>query len=261
MGTREALCRQVVLAGAAKPFAGSALPNRRRASSIALRSKSPPNWNEAAKEDRTQVLLATETWPFTAAAFLMMLIAIVEGIAMVAGATLSESLQHALPDPGADGAFDKLLGWLHVGRVPVLVLLVLFLAVFALTGFGLNLVVQQIAGSWVPVLISVPAALLAALPIVRVLGAGLARVIPQDQTFAVSFDSLVGRVATIIGGTARQGYPAQAKVPNEHGQNLYVMVEPEAEGMTFQSGERVLLSKQISGSRFAAVVNPWPELD
>ena len=49
-------------------------------------------------------------------------------------------------------------------------------------------------------------------------------------------------------------------MPNEHGQMLYVMVEPEAEGMTFQSGERVLLTKQISGSRFAAVVNPWPDL-
>jgi uncharacterized membrane protein YqiK len=44
------------------------------------------------------VLFAAETWPFTAAAFLMLLIAIVEGIAMVIGANLSETLQHALPN-------------------------------------------------------------------------------------------------------------------------------------------------------------------
>jgi hypothetical protein len=209
------------------------------------------------------VLLTTATWPFTAAAFLMVLIAIVEGIALVAGANLSESLQEVLPDPWDDvhGPFDKLLGWLYLGRVPVLVLLVLFLAGFALTGFGLNLIVHRFLGSWVPVIISVPAAFLATLPIVRVLGGGVARIIPQDQTFAVSFDSLIGRVGTIVTGTARQGYPAQARVPNEHGQNIYVMVEPEAEGMTFQSGERVLLTKLISGSRFAAVVNPWPDLD
>ena len=80
-----------------------------------------------------------------------------------------------------------------------------------------------------------PAAFFATLPIVRILGAGLARLIPQDQTYAVSFDSLVGRIATIVTGTARQGYPAQAKVPNEHGQTLYVMVEPDTEGMTFQA--------------------------
>jgi hypothetical protein len=208
------------------------------------------------------VLLATETWPFTAATLLMLLIAIVEGMAMVVGANLSETLQHALPDPWDDvhGPFDKLLGWLYVGRVPLLVLLVLFLAGFALTGFGLNMLVHRFFGTWVPTIVSVPVAFFATLPIVRILGAGLARLIPQDQTFAVSFDSLVGRIGTIINGTARAGYPAQAKVPNEHGQAIYVMVEPEAEGMTFQSGERVLLTKQISGSRFAAVVNPWPDL-
>jgi hypothetical protein len=208
------------------------------------------------------VLFATETWPFTAAAFLMLLIAIVEGIAMVIGASFSEALQDALPDASGHvhGTFDKLLGWLYVGRVPVLVLLVLFLAGFALAGFGLNLVAHRFVGTWVPTLISVPVALFVTLPVVRVLGAGLARVVPTDQTFAVSFDTLVGRVGTIVNGTARPGYPAQAKVPNEHGQMLYVMVEPEAEGMTFQSGERVLLTRQISGSRFAAVVNPWPDL-
>ena len=208
------------------------------------------------------MLFAAETWPFTVATFLMLLIAIVEGIAMVVGANLSESLQHALPDPwdNIHGPFDKLLGWLYVGRVPLLVLLVLFLAGFAFTGFALNMVANRFFGIWVPLIVSVPAAFFATLPIVRILGAGLARLIPQDQTYAVSFDSLIGRVATIVNGTARQGYPAQARVPNEHGQNIYVMVEPEAEGMTFQNGERVLLTKQVSGSRFMGVVNPWPDL-
>lgn len=208
------------------------------------------------------MLFAAETWPFTAATFLMLLIAFVEGLAMVAGATLSGLLHHHLPDPwdNVHGPFDKLLGWLHVGRVPFLVLVVLFLAGFALTGFALNMVAHRILGIWVPPIVSVPAAFIATLPIVRILGAGLARLIPQDQTYAVSFDSLVGRVATIVGGTARMGYPAQARVPNEHGQTLYVMVEPDTEGMTFQGGERVLLTRQIAGNRFAAAVNPWPDL-
>jgi hypothetical protein len=208
------------------------------------------------------VLFAAETWPFTVATFLMLLIAVVEGLAMVVGASLSESLQSVFPDPWDDvhGPFDKLLGWLHVGRVPMLVLLVLFLAGFALTGFALNMVVHRFLGFWVPPLIAVPAAFFATLPMVRIFGAGLARLIPQDQTYAVSFTTLVGRVATVVTGTARQGYPAQARVENEHGQNLYVMVEPEAEGLTFKSGERILLTKQISGSRFAGTVNPWPDL-
>jgi hypothetical protein len=208
------------------------------------------------------VLFAAETWPFTLATCFVLFIAIVEGIAMVVGANLSEWLQHALPDPwdNVHGPFDNLLGWLHVGRVPVLVLLVLFFAGFAITGFALNIVAQRTFGFWIPPLISAPLAFFAALPIVRILGAGLARLIPNDQTFAVSFDSLVGRAATIVNGTARPGYPAQAKVTNEHGQNIYVMVEPDAHGMEFKNGERVLLKKQIAGSRFAGEINPWPDL-
>ncbi|MET0533504.1 MAG: YqiJ family protein [Steroidobacter sp.] len=208
------------------------------------------------------MLLATETWPFSAAVLLMVLIALVEGVALLVGGSVSESLQDLFPDPGESmPGVHQALGWLHVGRVPILVLLVLFLAGFALTGFGLNLIAQRMFGFWVPTLLSIPVAFVATLPFVRVAGAGVARVIPQDQTFAVSFDSLVGRVGTIVNGTARPGYPAQARVPNEHGQNIYVMVEPEAVGLTFQSGERVLLTRLISGSRFAAAVNPWPDLD
>ena len=111
---------------------------------------------------------------------------------------------------------------------------VLFLAGFALTGFALNhgrASLHRCLGAAARLR---AAAFFATLPIVRILGAGLARLIPQDQTYAVSFDSLVGRVATIVSGTARPGYPAQARVPNEHGQTLYVMVEPDAEGMTFR---------------------------
>jgi Protein of unknown function (DUF1449) len=208
------------------------------------------------------VLFAAETWPFTVATFLVLMIAIIEGVAMVVGANLSEWIQHALPDPwdSIHGPFDNLLGWLHIGRVPFLVLLVLFLSGFAITGFALNIVVQHTFGFWVPPLISAPLAFFAALPIVRILGAGLARLIPHDQTFAVSFESLVGRIATIVSGTARPGYPAQARVLNEHGQNIYVMVEPEIEGIAFASGERILLKKQIAGSRFAGEINPWPDL-
>jgi hypothetical protein len=207
------------------------------------------------------VLLAAETWPFSVATLLMLFIAILEGLSMLFGANLSQWLEHALPDPwdGVYGPFDNVLGWLHVGRVPFLVLLVLFLTGFALTGFALNMVVHRFFEVWIPPLIAVPLAFLATLPIVRILGAGLARVIPQDESYAVSFESLVGRVATIVNGTARVGYPAQGRVLSEHGQTLYVMVEPEANGQPFSRGASILLTQQIAGNRFAGVPNPWPD--
>jgi YqiJ-like protein len=208
-----------------------------------------------------RLFFAPQTWPFAAATLLVLLITLVEGVALLIGHSFSHWLDHFVPDhpDAAAGAFDKGLGWLHVGRVPAVVLLVIFLAAFALTGFALNMVVHWLLGVWAPTLIAVPIAFISALPLVRILGAGLARVMPQDETFAVTLDSLVGRVATILGGTARPGYPAQAKVANQHGQMLYVMVEPDAGG-TLESGASVLLVRQISGSRFAAIANPRPDL-
>jgi hypothetical protein len=207
------------------------------------------------------VFLEPQTWPFTVATVLLLMIAIMEGLAMLLGASVSEWL-HGLVDHagGPDGAFDKALGWLHVGRVPLLVLLVLFLAAFALTGFALNMVVHRMFGLWLAPWISVPLAFIATVSTVRALGDVLARVIPREQSFAVTFDSLVGLVATVVNGTARPGYPAQAKVVSQHGQTLYVLVEPDEAGVTFQNGSSVLLVRQLAGNRFSGIDNPRPDL-
>jgi Protein of unknown function (DUF1449) len=208
------------------------------------------------------VLFAPETWPFAVATLLMLLITAVEGVSLLAGFSAFHWLEHWLPaSKGAtQAALDKGLGWLHVGRVPALALLILFLAAFALTGFAANMVMHRLLGAWLPVWISTPIAFVAALPIVRVLGSGVGRLVPADESFAVALDTLVGRVATVLGGTARHGYPAEAKVTNQYGQTLYVMVEPDLPDEIFAPGTSVLLVRQVAGNRFAGIPNPRPDL-
>jgi len=155
---------------------------------------------------------------------------------------------------------DSWLGWLHLGRVPLLVLVILFLALFALVGFALDLVAAGVFGTLIPPLISAPVAALAALPLMRVCAGCIAHLIPSDQTYAVSLDTLVGRVAVIVSGTARLGYPAQGKVTSEHGQVHYVMVEPDVAEVTFAQNDAVLLVKRLSATRFQAIRNPRPDL-
>jgi hypothetical protein len=208
------------------------------------------------------VFFAAETWPFTLATILLLLVTLIEGAALLAGSTASSWLDSLLPDPwdGMHGPLDHWLGWLHVGRVPVLVLVVIFLAAFAVTGFALNMVSTKLLGDYLTPWAAVPLAFVSALPVVRILGAGIAKVVPKDETFAVTLDTLVGRVATIVGGTARRGFPAQAKVVNQHGQTLYVMVEPEPNTRDLEAGESVLLVRQLVGSRFGGIPNPRPDL-
>jgi len=139
-------------------------------------------------------------------------------------------------------------------------LVVLFLALFALVGFALNLAAAGVFGAMIPPLISAPVAAVASLPLMRVCAGGIAHMIPSDQTYAVSLDTLVGRVAVIVSGTARFGYPAQGKVTSEHGQVHYVMVEPDAAEVTFAQNDAVLLVKRLSATRFQAIRNPRPGL-
>jgi hypothetical protein len=208
------------------------------------------------------VFFAAQTWPFMLATILLLLITLIEGAALLAGNTASSWLDSLLPDPwdSVHGPFDHWLGWLHVGRVPILVLIVIFLAAFSVTGFALNMVVRGLTGVYVTPLLGVPLAFVCALPVVRILGAGIAKVVPKDETFAVTLDTLVGRVATIMGGTARKGYPAQAKVADQHGRTLYVMVEPEAGAPDLDAGTSVLIVRQLNGSRFSGIPNPRPDL-
>ena len=208
------------------------------------------------------VFLAPESWPFLVATIVLLVITVLEGLTLLVGFSAMHWVDDLLPHgvEGADGFFDSVLGWLHVGKVPVLILLVIFLAGFAVTGFALNLVAYALAGVRVPAVISVAVAILAALPMVRGIGAALAHLIPKDQTYAVSLDSLVGRVAAVVSGTARHGFPAQAKVTTEHGQTLYVMVEPDNAETVFPPNESVLLVRRVSGTRFQGIRNPRPDL-
>ena len=176
----------------------------------------------------------------------------------------SDLLDGAIGDVGHPGAPDGLasaaLGWLHVGKVPVLAILVIFLTGFAVIGCGAQFAAKGVAGHFMPLPAAVAIAGFAGIAAVRILGGGLGRVMPRDETSAVPDASLVGRVGTIVIGTAKAGVPAEARIRDEHGGTHYVMVEPEAPDETFESGARVLLVRHLSGRRFHAIQNPKPEI-
>lgn len=165
-------------------------------------------------------------------------------------------VDHALATPGAG---LQLLDWLHVGRVPALILLMTLLGAFGVAGVAVQWVAATQFGAplWVW-LASVPA-FLASLPVVHLTGRVLGRILPSDETSAVSRDSFVGKVATVTTGTAALGNPAQARLRDEHGQTHYVLVEPEGADERFPSGSQVILLSQ-QGAVFKAVGSDLPVL-
>lgn len=207
-----------------------------------------------------ELLLDPDTWLFTAAIGLVLGLAVIEGLSLLLGlGGLSGWAEHWLPDghgPDADGW----LGWLHLGKVPLTILLILFLTAFSLAGFAAQMLARQLLGQFLPLPLVAMGALFLAVPAVRGLGGLLGRIMPKDETAAISLDELVGRIATVVAGTARFGRPAQARVRDGLGRTHYVMVEPDADGAEFPAGTEVLLVRRAGGSRFQGIANPRPGL-
>jgi hypothetical protein len=206
-------------------------------------------------------LFSSELWPFASATVVLLGLAAAEALALLIGASASHWLDGVIAEADhPDGVAGAALGWLHIGKVPILAILVIFLTTFAVVGFVCQLAVMNATGRFMPPLLAAAIAFVGAALAVRILGAGLGKVIPKDETSAVPDASLVGRVGTIVIGAARAGRPAQARIHDEHGATHYVMVEPEGPEESFDAGASVLLVRHLHGRRFHAIHNPKPEL-
>jgi hypothetical protein len=212
------------------------------------------------------LFFSSGTVPFTAALGLMLAIGLLELLSTVMGFGVSHALDkvvgalHLDTDVDADvqvgdahhvGALSQVLGWLHVGKVPVLIVFVIFLTLFGLLGLALQALIQGLTGSMLPAVLAVIPAFVGSLPGVRLTAGVLARVLPRDETDAVSRSSFIGRIATLGPATATRGEPAQAKLRDQHGQAHYVLVEPDNDGDVLDAGSDVLLVRQGSAVYYA----------
>jgi len=182
-------------------------------------------------------LLAAPNFPFAVALLLMFMIGAVEAVGLGAGAV------HLDVGADVDGDFD-FLGWLGFGQVPLLILLVIFLALFGIMGIAGQQLAAALLGSPLSPWVAAPIAAVAALPLLGMTARGAARIMPRDETTAVDRDSLVGKRATVTVGTARMGSPARATVRDHFGLVHHVMVEPTLENTDVTEGQSLLLVRR-----------------
>lgn len=194
--------------------------------------------------------LANENLPFAGAGFLLI------GLMLLQFSGLTDFA----PDLDSDmdgqvdglGAADGLLSFLGLGRLPLMIWLALFLLLFMVIGYAGQQTVQGMAGSLLSPWLAGPVAALLGIPATAILATPLARIMPKDETTAVSIDSLIGRFAILGNGTAKPGSPARAKVMDIYGHPHFVMVEPDNDGQQFTSGEKLLLVRR-DGDLFKAI--------
>ena len=224
--------------------------------------------------------LAPENTPFAVALAIMVFLGFIEGMGMVIGLGISDLLDSMLPEvdidadlePGSTpdisasdgveighvdqvGPFTRMLSWLRVGRVPILILAVIFLLAFGLGGLILQGAASFLLGSPLPTILAVIPALFFGVGSMNVFGGLAEKIIPRDESSAVSHDSFVGRVATITLGTAKRGSSAEGRLHDQYQQAHYVMIEPDTQGEELFQGDEVLIVRK-EGSVFMAIANP-----
>lgn len=186
--------------------------------------------------------LADQNLPFAGAGFLLIGLMILQ---MTGASDFAPDLDADMDgDVDGFGVADGLLSFLGLGRLPLMIWLALFLLVFMLIGYVGQQIVQGMTGALLSGWLAGPLAAVAAIPATAILARPLARIMPKDETTVVSIDSLIGRFAVLGTGTAKPGSPARAKVIDVHGHPHFVMVEPDNDGQTFTSGEKLLLVRR-----------------
>lgn len=188
---------------------------------------------------------ASETIVFSGAIVLMFLIGLLEATGL-GSATVDLDMDAESP-----------LAWLGVGEVPLLIVIVAFLAAFGVIGLAGQQLLLAFTGGLAPALLAVPAAILAALPATSVVARWLGRIIPRDETTAIDPSMMVGKTATILVGRAARGSPARARAIDHFGQAHNLMVEPDNDDDIFGEGTHVLLVRR-EGNVFRAILHDNP---
>jgi YqiJ-like protein len=203
----------------------------------------------------TDILLAPDVRPFAISAAIMVALGGIELLTMIVGFSISELIgkDFAL-ETESHSAIGGLFLWINAGRLPLLILLILALGMFAIAGFLLQAVAHSV-GTTVPVTFATLAAAALSLPAIRVTSRGIARIIPRDETYVVDEADFIGHVAEVSIGPLDQGLPGRVRLKDVFGNWHSVAARASPESTALPVGASVLLVDRDAKS-FIAITAP-----
>ena len=137
-------------------------------------------------------------------------------------------------------------------RIPIFIMLVLWLFSIGFSHFWLELIGLVIVHHFIDVALMLMPVLVVSTILSIALSHWLAPVLQYTQLSAPQSDDLISRVALISHHAARPGIPAQARVRNAQGKLFYIQVEPEYGELPIN--QEVLLVARLSQSYLARPV-------
>lgn len=189
----------------------------------------------------TDLLLAPDVRPFAISAAIMVSLGGIELLTTIVGFSISELVGHDFGlDSDSHHGIGGLFLWINAGRLPLLILIILALGIFAIAGFLLQ-GIAHIAAATLPVSIAALVAAGVSIPLIRVASRGVARIIPRDETYAVNEADFVGHVAEVAIGPLDQGLPGRVRLKDVFGNWHSVAARASSDSAPLPVGARVLL--------------------
>ena len=202
----------------------------------------------------TDILLAPDVRPFAVAAAIMMALGGIELLAMLIGFSIGEMFgKEVAVDVDSGDWLGGLFLWVNAGRLPLLILIVLALGIFAMAGFLLQGIAHGVGFS-IPPLIASLAAVGLSLPAIRVTSRGIAQIIPRDETYVVDNNDFVGHIAEVSIGPLDQGLPGRVRLKDVHGNWHSLVARASPESTPLPVGASVLLVDRDAKSFIAITV-------
>lgn len=187
------------------------------------------------------ILLAPDVRPFAIAAAIMLALGAIELVTTLVGFSISEMFgKDVAVEVDSHSAIEGLFFWINAGRIPLLILIMLALGVFSIEGFLLQGIAHAL-GTTVPVSIAAVAAAAGSIPVIRATSRGIARIIPRDETYAVSDADFVGKVAEVSVGPLDQGLPGRVRLKDVFGNWHTVAARAGLDSEALPVGSSVLL--------------------
>src|SRR6202165_5615826 len=160
----------------------------------------------------SDILLAPDVRPFAIAAAIMVALGVIELLTTLVGLSIGELVGKDIGlESDSHNALGGLFLWINAGRLPLLILIMLALGVFSIEGFVLQGIADMV-GTAGPVGVAALAAAACSIPVIRTTSRGISRIIPRDETYAVSEADFVGKVAMVSIGPLDQGLPGRVRL-------------------------------------------------
>ena len=222
-----------------------------------------------------EFLTADQNGPFMIAVAIVGILGVLECVSLMFGMALSGLIDDILPDFGADAdadfaldgdmdadldadadmdadadgsvsmdgdvsIFGQAFSWLNGGRVPLMILLIIFLTGFAVVGYMAQWFIKGLA--LMPWQMAMIPAFIGAIPVTRYASMGFSKILPKDETYAVNEETMIGLVGEVTLGPVSRRNPGKARFVGPHGNTHFLRVRSARNREKFPVGSQVLVT-------------------